>query len=228
MEIPVGFRFSPTEEELVSFYLRNILDNKRQDIQSVIPILDVYSFDPWQLPVMAGEPCNKDSEQWFFFSPAQEREAHGGRPTRTTLTGFWKATGSPSLVYSTDRAIAVKKTMVFYTGRTPFGSKTKWKMNEYKALEGTTSKSVQLRNEFSLCRVYIKSGCLRAFDRRPVGPGVEIQRMGIEASSTSSSSSSIIAPLATEGTSSHKSSSSAELGIIDDMQMLGDIDWNRF
>ncbi|XP_039125427.1 NAC domain-containing protein 90-like [Dioscorea cayenensis subsp. rotundata] len=225
MERSVGFRFSPTEEELVSFYLKNMLDNKRQDIQSVIPILDVYSFDPWQLPKMAGEPCNKDGEQWFFFSPMQESEAHGGRRTRMTQAGFWKATGSPSFVYSTDRAIAVKKTMVFYTGRTPFG-KTKWKMNEYKALEGTTSK---LRNEFSLCRVYIKSGCLRAFDRRPVGLGIENQRMGIESSSTSSSSpSSIIAPLAVEGTSSHKSSSSAELVITDDMQMLGDIDLNWF
>ncbi|CAN6577362.1 unnamed protein product [Malus baccata var. baccata] len=33
---------------------------------------------------------------------------------------------------------------------------------------------MQLRQEFSLCRVYKKSKCLRAFDRRP--PGIEITR----------------------------------------------------
>ena len=33
---------------------------------------------------------------------------------------------------------------------------------------------VQLREEFSLCRVYKKSKCLRAFDRRPVGVEVMI------------------------------------------------------
>ena len=52
--------------------------------------------------------------------------------------------------------------------------------------------NLQLREEFSLCRVYIKSKCLRAFDRRPsastmIGTGdemvnhyVQYQRSGQE------------------------------------------------
>ncbi|KAJ0976700.1 hypothetical protein J5N97_012174 [Dioscorea zingiberensis] len=226
MEIPVGFRFSPTEEELVCFYLRNILNNKRlEDIQRVIPIVDVYSFDPWQLPEKSGEPCIRDSEQWFFFCPRQERETRGGRPTRTTQAGFWKATGSPSLVYASDRVIAVKKTMVFYTGRAPLGSKTKWKMNEYKALDLDTSATTsKVRNEFSVCRMYIKSGCLRSFDRRPTGPGIVIRRMTTEALSSSTTMNS---PMMAEGSSSHNSSSPAEVST-DDMQILGDIDLDWF
>lgn len=31
--------------------------------------------------------------------------------------------------------IGLKKTMVFYIGKAPAGSKTKWKMNEYRAIE---------------------------------------------------------------------------------------------
>lgn len=75
-------------------------------------------------------------EQWFFFVPRQEREARGGRPNRTTASGFWKATGSPSYVYSSsNKVIGVKKAMVYYKGKAPTGNKTKWKMNEYRAIE---------------------------------------------------------------------------------------------
>ncbi|PHT37399.1 NAC domain-containing protein 90 [Capsicum baccatum] len=84
---------------------------------------------------MAGEVIKHDSEQWFFFIPIQDREARGGRPTRLTTHGYWKATGTPGFVYSSsnNRIIGGKRTMVFYKGRAPNGKKTQWKMNEYKA-----------------------------------------------------------------------------------------------
>ncbi|XP_022755993.1 NAC domain-containing protein 90-like [Durio zibethinus] len=172
MEVAMGFRFFPTEEELVSFYLRNQLEGKRQDMHLVIPVVNIYDVEPWELPQLAGECCKGDSEQWFYFTPRQEREAHGGRPNRTTTSGYWKATGSPSYVYSSDdRVIGMKKTMVFYNGKAPSGRKTKWKMNEYKAIEAVANSSAavtpKLRHEFSLCRVYVVSGSFRAFDRRP-------------------------------------------------------------
>lgn len=85
----------------------------------------------------AGEFSHGDPEQWFFFIKRQENEARGGRPRRLTTAGYWKATGSPGYVYSSNnRCIGVKRTMVFYTGRAPLGRKTEWKMNEYKTIEG--------------------------------------------------------------------------------------------
>ncbi|KAJ8899558.1 hypothetical protein K2173_018532 [Erythroxylum novogranatense] len=181
MEWPPGFRFYPTEEELVSFYLRNKLEGGRDDlnlvIDRVIPVLNIYEFSPWDLPQFSGEVCNRDPEQWFFFVPRQEREARGGRPKRLTDTGYWKATGSPSHVYSNiNQIIGMKRTMVFYMGRAPIGQKTEWKINEYKAIqlrEGSSSIATahtMLMQEYSLCRVYKKSKNLRAFDRRPLGP----------------------------------------------------------
>ncbi|KAI8013255.1 NAC domain-containing protein 90 [Camellia lanceoleosa] len=170
--IAPGFRFYPTEEELVSFYLQKKLEGRRQDLDLVIPVLYIYDVNPWDLPQFAGELCRKDPEQWFFFIPRQENEARGGRPNRLTTSGYWKATGSPGYVFSSqNRIIGMKRTMVFYKGRAPSGRKTEWKMNEYRAIEGEPSSSITtippLRQEFSLCRVYIKSKCMRAFDRRP-------------------------------------------------------------
>ncbi|KQJ92194.1 NAC domain-containing protein 90 [Brachypodium distachyon] len=183
-----GFRFYPTEEELLGFYLRHRLSAAaaRPQLHRVIPVVDVYAHHPSQLRSMAGEASARDAEQWFFFCPrAPERELRGGRPGRTAPSGYWKATGSPSYVFSSSSSssselIGVKRTMVFYHGRAPTGAKTRWKMNEYKAiahddpvaaahLQPTTAPP-KLRNEFSVCRVYVSTGTLRSFDRRPLNP----------------------------------------------------------
>ncbi|CAN6374135.1 unnamed protein product [Urochloa humidicola] len=184
--LPPGYRFYPTEEELLSFYLRHRLAGTRPEVEHFIPVVDIYSYHPSQLKAMAGAANVGDKEQWFFFCPRAERELHGGRPPRTTPSGYWKATGSPSYVYSAsaNRVIGEKRTMVFYQGRAPTGNKTRWKMNEYKAAAGDDRAAadgappplagagapVRLRNEFSLCRVYISTGTLRSFDRRPLNP----------------------------------------------------------
>ncbi|KAL3718338.1 hypothetical protein ACJRO7_003467 [Eucalyptus globulus] len=177
-EYPTGFRFYPTEEELISFYLHNQLHGLKQDkLHRVIPVLDIFDTEPWNLPQLAGELCREDREQWFFFAPLQEREARGGRPSRSMATGYWKATGSAGYVHSSDnKVIGVKKSMVFYVGKPPTGRKTQWKLNEYRAIElsptipNPTSSNIsipKLRREFTLCRVYVVSGSSRAFERRP-------------------------------------------------------------
>ncbi|GAB4833352.1 hypothetical protein Ancab_031596 [Ancistrocladus abbreviatus] len=105
-EIPVGYRFYPTEEELI-FFLRQKLDGAQLDLDRLIPALDIYDYNPWDLPQHSGEVCRGDAQlkEWYFFIPAQEREARGGRPNRLTQTGYWKATGSPGWVFSSDNRI---------------------------------------------------------------------------------------------------------------------------
>ncbi|MBA0776387.1 hypothetical protein Gotri_011389, partial [Gossypium trilobum] len=44
-----GFRFHPTDEELVGFYLQRKVDNKPLKID-LIKQIDIYKFDPWDLP----------------------------------------------------------------------------------------------------------------------------------------------------------------------------------
>jgi hypothetical protein len=44
-----GFRFHPTDEELVSFYLKKKIQQKPVSIE-LIRQLEIYKFDPWDLP----------------------------------------------------------------------------------------------------------------------------------------------------------------------------------
>ena len=46
-----GFRFHPTDEELVGFYLRRKLEGKPLSIE-LIKQIDIYKYDPWDLPSM--------------------------------------------------------------------------------------------------------------------------------------------------------------------------------
>ncbi|OMO82386.1 No apical meristem (NAM) protein [Corchorus capsularis] len=177
--IAPGFRFYPTEEELVSFYLHHKLERKREDLNRTmdqfIPTVNIYEFNPCDLPQLSWYLSHKETEQWFFFVPKQEGEARGGRPNRLTPNGYWKATGSPGFVYSSsnNRPIGFKRTMVFYYGRAPNGSKTEWKMNEYKVIDESAphpsdAATPPTLDEFCLCRIYKKTKCVRSFDRRPV------------------------------------------------------------
>ncbi|CAH2057574.1 unnamed protein product [Thlaspi arvense] len=172
MERAPGFRFYPTEEELISFYLHNKLHGNRQDLDSVIPVLCIYEFNPSDLPQLAGERCRNDPEQWFFFIPRLERELMGRRPTRLTPAGYWKAAGSRRYVYSLDnRAIGIKRDMVFYLGRFPTGRKTEWKMNEYRAIEvdprGVVLKKIPIPISYRLLRLTIRVYYIKGENSRP-------------------------------------------------------------
>lgn len=45
-----GFRFHPTDEELVGFYLRRKVERKPLKIELIMQV-DIYKYDPWDLPV---------------------------------------------------------------------------------------------------------------------------------------------------------------------------------
>lgn len=46
-----GYRFHPTDEELVRFYLRRKVENKPIRLE-LIKHIDIYKYDPWDLPSM--------------------------------------------------------------------------------------------------------------------------------------------------------------------------------
>ncbi|KAK9950204.1 hypothetical protein M0R45_005705 [Rubus argutus] len=82
LELPAGFRFHPTDEELVNHYLIKKCASQNISVP-IIKEIDLYKFDPWQLPDMAlyGE------KEWYFFSPRDRKYPNGSRPNRAAGTG---------------------------------------------------------------------------------------------------------------------------------------------
>ncbi|GKV34762.1 hypothetical protein SLEP1_g59437 [Rubroshorea leprosula] len=158
LDLP-GFRFHPTEEELLDFYLKNMIFGKKLRLD-VIGFLNIYHHDPWDLPGLSkiGE------REWYFFVPRDRKHGSGGRPNRTTENGFWKATGSDRKIFSLSdpkRIIGLKKTLVFYKGRAPRGTKTDWVMNEYRLPDGS-----HLPKDIVLCKIYRKATSLKVLEQR--------------------------------------------------------------
>ncbi|KAF7850090.1 hypothetical protein BT93_L5875 [Corymbia citriodora subsp. variegata] len=136
-QIPPGFRFHPTEEELLHYYLRKKMSHKKIDLD-VIREVDLNKLEPWDIQ----ERCKIGSapqSDWYFFSHKDKKYPTGTRTNRATAVGFWKATGRDKIIYSSSSRIGLRKTLVFYKGRAPHGQKSDWIMHEYRLDEGSNS-----------------------------------------------------------------------------------------
>ncbi|KAG0594734.1 hypothetical protein M758_UG104300 [Ceratodon purpureus] len=178
--IPVGFRFHPTDEELVGFYLlRHITTpppDPRKDDLRIIRELDLYRHEPWDLSEVCKIPGDHSVNQnnWYFFSHKDKKYPTGNRANRATKAGFWKATGRDKCI-QTRGAVGMRKTLVFYRGRAPHGQKTDWIMHELRLDDGTTVNQSSLPSQYAhsddlhegagawvVCRVFRKTKNLKS------------------------------------------------------------------
>ncbi|XP_031474935.1 NAC domain-containing protein 92-like isoform X1 [Nymphaea colorata] len=151
-KLPPGFRFHPTDEELITYYLsRKVVDSSFTG--RAIGDVDLNKCEPWDLPGKA----KMGEKEWYFFSLRDRKYPTGLRTNRATDAGYWKTTGKDKEIYNstTSELAGMKKTLVFYKGRAPKGEKTNWVMHEYRLQPKPTFKSA--KDEWAVCRVFQKS-----------------------------------------------------------------------
>ncbi|KAF8390930.1 hypothetical protein HHK36_023230 [Tetracentron sinense] len=161
-----GFRFHPTDEELVGFYLQRKVEKKPISIE-LIKQIDIYKYDPWDLPKVS----TVGDKEWYFFCIRGRKYKNSIRPNRVTGSGFWKATGIDRPIYSvgeTNECIGLKKSLVYYRGSAGKGTKTDWMMHEFRL--PPSGKSTNLPNAknttqeaeiMTLCRIFKRNVSFR-------------------------------------------------------------------
>ncbi|XP_024392098.1 NAC domain-containing protein 66 isoform X1 [Physcomitrium patens] len=154
--IPVGFRFHPTDEELVGYYLHGKVGRFQRD--QLIQELDLYKIEPWDLHEVCriGDDAPEHQSDWYFFSHKDKKYPTGNRANRATTAGFWKATGRDKPIHTQRQVIGMRKTLVFYKGRAPNGQKTDWIMHEFR-LDDCPGASPNYESDgWVVCRVFRK------------------------------------------------------------------------
>ncbi|KAK8964082.1 NAC domain-containing protein 43 [Platanthera guangdongensis] len=187
--VPPGFRFHPTEEELLSYYLWKKVACEKIDLD-VIRDVDLNRLEPWDIQGINYPRFNSlkleqyvqtigstPQNDWYFFSHKDKKYPTGTRTNRATAAGFWKATGRDKVICTSFKRIGMRKTLVFYKGRAPHGQKSDWIMHEYRLEEHSDHNPNSLCNELSpitdilaqeegwvVCRVFKKKTLNKALD----------------------------------------------------------------
>ncbi|KAI4324648.1 hypothetical protein MLD38_030117 [Melastoma candidum] len=152
--LPPGFRFHPTDEELITCYL----SRKVSDVGFVakaVSEVDLNKCEPWDLPAKA----SMGEKEWYFFSLRDRKYPTGLRTNRATEAGYWKTTGKDKDILRSGLLVGMKKTLVFYRGRAPRGEKTNWVMHEYRLENKYCFKPT--KEEWVLCRVFQKTNIVK-------------------------------------------------------------------
>ncbi|KAG0500268.1 hypothetical protein HPP92_000340 [Vanilla planifolia] len=186
MRLPPGFRFHPTDEELVVQYLKRKALSRPLPA-AIIPEIELRRISPHKL--LGGFT----GEKYFF----NLRETKGGNRKVGgfmvgTGRGYWKPMGTEKPVMSSrgDELVGTKQILVFCRA---LGSQTKWVMHELRLAKNelpyiASNNLVASGKEWVACRIFAKrreSMKRRRRSRRPL-------------SSSESSSTSCITSLSDE------------------------------
>ncbi|CAL9129274.1 unnamed protein product [Musa textilis] len=165
-----GFRFHPTDEELVAYYLKRKVSGRPLRIDAIAEV-DLCKCEPWELPGRS-RLQSRDLE-WYFFCPVDRKYPNRSHINRATVGGYWKTTGKDRPVHRLGRLVGMKRTLVFHAGRAPRGARTNWVMHEYRLEDDELIHSGIPQDAYVVCRIFQKSGASRRNGAQYGAPFIE-------------------------------------------------------
>ncbi|KAJ9177823.1 hypothetical protein P3X46_012995 [Hevea brasiliensis] len=159
LKLPPGFRFCPTDQELVLHFLyrkASLLPS-----HEIIPDLHhLHPLDPWNLHGKALSSGN----QWYFFAHMMEFESQ----QQVTENGLWKQLDVQQPIFSdSGNKIGIKNYLVYYIGQHPAAIETNWMMHQYHLCNSSSPKRIRKSDyhKWVLCRVYQSTeNCCQSFN----------------------------------------------------------------
>ncbi|KAI5652714.1 hypothetical protein M9H77_29901 [Catharanthus roseus] len=138
--LPVGYRFAPTDEELIKYYLANKVFYKP------VPVKIIREIDATFLYM--GDPYIE--KEWFFF--VYKDEYFRGKIMRNRRVedgeGFWQCIGGEEpICNSNGQVLAYKIHLTYFSGPITNGKKTNWRMEEYRLLFECNTTNTQESSE---------------------------------------------------------------------------------
>lgn len=153
--LPPGFRFHPTDIELVKYYLKRKVMGKKLCLDAISEV-DIYKHSPWDLPDKSY--LRTGDLKWYFFCPVEKKYGKGARCNRATECGYWKATGKDRPILYNQVVAGMIKTLVFHKGKAPKGERTDWVMHEYRLEDEDLAKGGVIQDMYVLCVLFQKDG----------------------------------------------------------------------
>ncbi|KDP29985.1 hypothetical protein JCGZ_18752 [Jatropha curcas] len=158
--LPVGYRFVPRDDELITHYLMNKIANNPMP-RNRIRVVNFYKQSPQLLTEIYKLDKRRETE-WYFFTPRNKKYPKGGRPNRRAGNGYWKPTGIDKFIPDKENPSGVRKSLDYYEGKQGSGKRTDWKMHEYVIIHGKHSPAISNQkekdhmqlDEWVLCKLY--------------------------------------------------------------------------
>ncbi|KAK4392701.1 NAC domain-containing protein 96 [Sesamum angolense] len=158
MNLPIGYRFLPTDEELIVHYLKRKVYSQPLSYNN-IPTVNLYQYTPENLcDVLGGDD---EEKEWYLFSPRKRISSGGTRVDRTTPYRYWKASTVDKPIKHNGEVVGYRNTLVYCKCKSPAGTvkKTNWIMHEYRLkdlpkLVDAAENINRLLDEIVLCRIH--------------------------------------------------------------------------
>ncbi|XP_022721724.1 NAC domain-containing protein 55-like, partial [Durio zibethinus] len=143
--VPIGFRFSPTDEELIEILNQKVSGNTAMAPLDFIVERNIYEFEPQDLQWTQSVALNKNERYYYCRRESDSREVTG--------RGWWKATSHVKIISDNGRAVGYKRPLTFHRfkdnqTKRKDAIKTDWIMHEY----GLQS----IPTEWRLCKIMYK------------------------------------------------------------------------
>ncbi|KAL1188969.1 NAC domain-containing protein 83 [Cardamine amara subsp. amara] len=162
MRLPIGYRFHPTEQELILHYLLPKAFTSPLP-SSIIPVFDVFFSHPLTFP---GD--QKEKQRYFFCKKIRQVSSNEHRIKISSGDGYWKPIGKQRLIIACGKTVGIRRTLAFYETNKSSShcNKTRWSMTEY-CLAGFSSTKVF--GEWAVYNVYERKGSKGRNQRKSKG-----------------------------------------------------------